>query len=226
MRAEPESWPDLQTWAVLADLAFLAHEGRFDELSRVANGFLDATSKVEPASAVAKNQRRYLAAVAPFLNKPAPAVRADHWVGHDGLGQEPLAALRGKVVLLDFWQPWCEPCRRAMPTLVALQRAHKDLQVLGLCHIEDYGYDVSEKKAVRPIAPADYPAHVADFRKDMAIEYPLVVADTKANYEAFRVSGIPTIVLIDREGIVRYMSCGAGEPGLLELAVAGVLGRR
>jgi hypothetical protein len=95
--------------------------------------------------------------------------------------------------------------------------------VIGPCKIEDYGYDVSERAAVRPIAPADNPAHVKDFHQDMQLNYPLLIADGNVNSQTYGVSGIPTLVVIDREGIVRYMSCGAGEPGLLELAVTGVL---
>ena len=99
-------------------------------------------------------------------------------------------------------------------------------QVLGVCKVEDYGYDVSERKAVRPIAAKDYPAHVEDFRKDMALDYPLVVCDTAANSQAYRIAGVPTLVIVDREGIVRYMSCGAGEPGLFRLALEGVVGTK
>ena len=224
IRKDPAAYPDQQAWAVAVELALRVGQGQFDAGAQLVREFL---AQPEPAkvSAVDKNQRRYLAAVAPFLGKPAPAVRVDHWVGGAVAGADALAALRGKVVVLDFWQPWCEPCRHAMPKLIALQKEQgAAVQVLGLCKIEDYGYDVSEKKAVRPIAAVDYPAHVADFRQDMAINYPLAIADTAANNTAYAVAGIPTLVVIDRAGIVRYMSCGAGEPGLFELAMAGVLG--
>ena len=59
----------------------------------------------------------------------------------------------------------------------------------------------------------------------MGLEHPLLVASTAANNEAYRVTGIPTLVVVDRRGIVRYMSCGAGEPGLFRLALSGVLFR-
>jgi thiol-disulfide isomerase/thioredoxin len=224
--ADRTRFPDQGAWAALARLALDVHEGRFDEGAAAVRAFLAGTGDgARKPSPVEQNQLRYLAAIEPFLGKPAIELRVDAVVG-GGLERSDatLAGLRGKVVVLDFWQPWCEPCRNAMPELVAAQTTHGDrLAVLGVCRIETYGYDVSERKAVRPLGPNDYPAHVADFRADMALNYPLLMATDATNNEAYRVSGIPTLVVIDREGIIRYMSCGAGEPGLFRLALEGVL---
>ncbi|MCC6673024.1 MAG: TlpA family protein disulfide reductase [Planctomycetes bacterium] len=223
IRADPAAYPDHQSWAVAAQLALQVYRGKADAGARAVREFL-ATPAPERGSAVDRNMRRYLTAVEPFLGKPAPTLRADHWVGGEIGGKDPLAALRGKVVVLDFWQPWCEPCRNAMPKMVLAQERYAGkVQVLGPCRIENYGYDVSERKAVRPLTPEQYPAHVADFRKDMGLNYPLVICASAANNEAYKIAGVPTLVIVDREGIVRYMSCGAGEPGLFELALAGVV---
>jgi thiol-disulfide isomerase/thioredoxin len=225
MLAAREAYPQHQGWAVQGKLAILAGRGEFERGEALVRDYLARPSPETPGNANEPNARRRLAFLAPFLGKPAPAVHVDTWVGADAaLGGDPLAKWRGKVVLLDFWQPWCEPCRKAMPALVALQRAHpEELRVVGLCRVEDYGYDVSEKRAVRPIAAADYPAHVADFHEDMELVYPLGIEDAGANSRTYARLGIPTLVLIDRAGIVRYMSVGAGEPGTLEVAVEGVL---
>jgi len=226
IRADAAGFPDHQSWAVLAQLALLVHDGEFEQGAAMVREFLAKPPAAAEGSAMDRNWRRYLAAVAPFLGRPAPHLRVDHWVGGEVSGDDALSALRGKVVVLDFWQPWCEPCRKAMPEMVATQRAHADeLQVLGVCKVENYGYDVSARQAVRPIAPADYPAHVADFRQDMQLNYPLAVCATNDNSQSYAIAGVPTLVVIDRQGIVRYMSCGAGEPGLFRIAVAGVLAR-
>lgn len=224
--ADRTRFPDQGAWVALARLALDVHEGRFDEGAAAVRAFLAGTGDgARRPSPVEQNQLRYLAAIEPFLGRPAIELRVDTVIG-GGLERSDatLAGLRGKVVVLDFWQPWCEPCRKAMPELVAAQTNHAGrLAVLGICRVETYGYDVSERRAVRPLAPEDYPAHVADFRSDMALNYPLLIAADASNNEAYRVSGIPTLVVIDREGIIRYMSCGAGEPGLFHLALEGVL---
>lgn len=221
--AAPQQWPDQQGWATAARLALCVHRGDFAGGAAAVRDYLQVPK--EQRTQRDQNSRRLLAAIAPFLNQPAPALRSDHCVGGELVGADVLPGLKGKVVVLDFWQPWCEPCRKAMPEMVRAQREHgEQLQVLGVCRVENYGYDVSEKRAVRPLAAADYPAHVADFRQDMQLNYPLLVCDTDANSKAFAIAGVPTLVIVDRAGIVRYMSCGAGEPGLFQLALQGIVG--
>ena len=45
-----------------------------------------------------------------------------------------LSALKGKIVLLDFWATWCPPCRQSIPEMVELQRKYKDeLEIIGIC---------------------------------------------------------------------------------------------
>jgi hypothetical protein len=110
-----------------------------------------------------------------------------------------------------------------MPALVALAGKHADLRILGLCKSEGYGYDVAEKKAVRPLTPETYPAHVEKFRSDMKLNYPLAIDDKGANNKTYKILGVPTLVVVDREGIVRWATIGAGEHGLIELVIDGLM---
>jgi len=99
----------------------------------------------------------------------------------------------GQVVLVNFWAPWCKPCREEMPMLVQLQQDYgaRGFQVLGLA-IEE-------------------PAPVQNFLRELPVNYP-VFADllpTLGIQQAFGDTRLPYSVLIDREGRMVYRKAGA-----------------
>jgi cytochrome c biogenesis protein CcmG, thiol:disulfide interchange protein DsbE len=112
-----------------------------------------------------------------FLNQKAPELVVEKW-----LTKEP--DLKGKFVLIDFWATWCPPCRKAIPEFNALHKKFGDkLVVIGLS-------DEPEAKVKAMTTPQ--------------IDYAVAI-DTKARTKsAVGVSGIPHVVLIDPQGIVRW----------------------
>jgi peroxiredoxin len=100
----------------------------------------------------------------------------------------------GKVLLVNFWATWCEPCRREMPMLMELQTQHglRGLQVLGIA-LDDVG-------------------KVRNFVRNFGIRYPILVgaADVMQTSAAYgNVNGVlPYSVLIDRTGIIRWQYIG------------------
>jgi thiol-disulfide isomerase/thioredoxin len=101
-----------------------------------------------------------------------------------------VGALRGRVVLLDFWATWCAPCRVVMPKLSALQARYgaQGLSVLG----------VSTEEA----------ADVALFAQRAALHYAVAVDRHAETTRSYGVASLPTIVIIDRRGVVRDVSVG------------------
>ena len=70
------------------------------------------------------------------------------WVGaKEPPKGDPLKAWKGDVILLDFWQPWCEPCRNGMPYLVVMQAAFEDFRVVSV-EPEEFNYRALRRQIV------------------------------------------------------------------------------
>jgi thiol-disulfide isomerase/thioredoxin/outer membrane lipoprotein-sorting protein len=96
-----------------------------------------------------------------------------------------LSDLSGKVVLLDFWATWCGPCRMEMPEI---QKIHDDLKGKGLVVLGVN--DESDVNAVK------------QFLSDSGYTYPTVRDPKGETYSAYRISAIPAIYIITKDGKV------------------------
>ena len=123
--------------------------------------------------------------------------------------------LRGKVVLLDFWATWCGPCFDAFPALAEWHRdfAEEGLVILGITRYYGAGGGID----------LDNPNEIA-FLKNFKIKYDLpydfVVAKDQTPHLAYGATGLPTAVLIDRKGVIRYIESGTNPSRIEEMREA------
>ena len=103
-----------------------------------------------------------------------------------GGGEASLSALKGKVVVVNFWATWCPPCLVEMPVLNELYETYKDqgVEVLGLS-LDEEGLSITQP-----------------FVEKLEVTYPIVESD-RATYQAYgNVLTIPHTFVVDRAGIV------------------------
>jgi peroxiredoxin len=150
-----------------------------------------------------------LGACKPATSTALPVIaKAPAWKLTDLAGHEVgAAALRGKVVVVDFWATWCGPCVGEIPGYVALQTKYgaDGLVIVGLS-VDEGG-----------------PELVRNFAAKNGLSYTLAMADeaTVAAFGSF--DAIPTTFLIDREGNIRHRKVGAMEPAAYEKLVKSLL---
>lgn len=140
----------------------------------------------------------------------APEITIIKWIDQPPVT---LASLRGRVVLLDFWATWCGPCLAAFPHLTEWHEKYKDrgLVILGITLF----YGQAEGQAV----DKDYEfSFLERFKKMHRLPYGFAVAANEDNHRNYGVQGIPTTVIIDRRGIIRYVGTGSGGPNEQQVA--------
>ena len=106
-----------------------------------------------------------------------------------------LSDLRGQVVLINFWASWCGPCRKEMPQLQALFARYEALgfQMLGVNVEEDS-------------------TEAAQFLSETPVTFPVLFDRENGVSKLYDVVAMPSTVLVDRAGNVRYLHNGY-QPG-------------
>jgi cytochrome c biogenesis protein CcmG/thiol:disulfide interchange protein DsbE len=120
-----------------------------------------------------------------------------------------LSSYRGKVVLLDFWATWCDPCREEIPHFVQLQDKYgnRGLQIIG-------------------VSMDDGPEPVREFAQRFKMNYPVVMGNAKTGELYGGVLGLPIAFLITRDGRISAKHIGATDISVLENEVVNLLGSK
>ena len=134
--------------------------------------------------------------------KPVPAFSVTAFDGRTLTA----AALRGKVVVLNFWATWCGPCRAEIPDLIALQKKYGDqVVVVGLSE------DETGEAGVRK------------FVGEHQMTYPVGMASAAIDKMFGGISSLPTTFMIDRDGLVVAKHKGFTSAATTELEIRALL---
>ncbi len=130
-----------------------------------------------------------VSAYAQSVNSKAPDFSAKDLQGNP----VKLSDLKGKVVLIDFWASWCVPCKKSMPHIIELYNGYKDNSFTVIA----VNIDTELKK-------------LKEFENDLNAEFPFTVIFDKDSEipPLYEVEGMPTTVVIDKDGKIKYKEVG------------------
>jgi peroxiredoxin len=125
-------------------------------------------------------------------------------------GDVRLSQYRGKIVVLEFWAPWCPPCKATIPQLTAVQAKYRErgVVILGIAVDEEIG---SLQK-------------LSAFSQEYGINYRVLLGDETVE-RAYHVNSIPMTFVIDKEGRIVNSHTGYVDEFAAQVAreIAGIL---
>lgn len=117
-----------------------------------------------------------------------------------------LSDFRGKVVIVDFWATWCQPCRMEIPDFIAMYDEYKDkgLVIVGVA--------------------LDVPDRVRAFAQSNGMNYPVVFGNQEVANQWGGIQGIPTTFIVDQEGNIVDRAVGYRSRAYFESKIKPLLG--
>jgi peroxiredoxin len=154
-----------------------------------------------PAAPAANGGTVSTPAPAPVVGAPAPDFTLEDTQGN----AVTLSALKGEVVLVNFWATWCGPCRLEMPDI---QRKYDA--------IKDQGFTVLAVNLDESLEAA------SGFAAELGLTFPVLLDPGGEVNDLYRVRGWPTTYIINRDGLIERQHVGIMSAGQLDEYLAGL----
>jgi thiol-disulfide isomerase/thioredoxin len=138
-----------------------------------------------------------------LIGKEAPEISVKEWINGNAVS---LADLKGRVVLLEFWATWCKPCQEMFPKLQQLHEKEfeRGLDIVALTrHYMAYRGTAETMAEELQLMRGMVESHGVTFK--------VGVAEDERLQTIYGANGLPTVALVDRNSIVRYVGAGADD---------------
>ncbi len=149
------------------------------------------------------------------INQAAPGFTFTHFFNTVPVTLE---GLRGKVVMIDFWATWCGPCIATFPELREIHALYKDkgLFVLGVTGFQG-SMSNHGKDRLTELSEEEELALIPEFIQHQNVTWPIAFSDRNCYDPEYGITGIPTSVIIDKNGIARLFTHPANKDKIIAL---------
>ncbi|MEM1422962.1 MAG: TlpA disulfide reductase family protein, partial [Planctomycetota bacterium] len=148
---------------------------------------------------------------AALVGNPMPAMDVI-WSSDDAI--DSFEDYRGKVLVLDFWATWCGPCIASFPQVRDLREKYSedDVAIVGVTSLQGTHYPQGAPPVDTNGEPEREFALMADFIAEQGITWDVVFTEQEVFNPDYVIQGIPHVVIIDPEGIIRHRALHPTDP--------------